>query len=115
MKQQDSAPGSAKNVAPKKTAKPAPTVGAPATVAVGNGTASKDEFVSQKAYYYYESRGCIGGHELDDWLKAEAEFERMHTADEPKVEAAEPEHTEKAAPARRPAAGTARRTGEGKA
>jgi tRNA 2-selenouridine synthase SelU len=37
---------------------------------------AKDEFVRQAAYYYYESRGRIGGHELDDWLRAEAEFER---------------------------------------
>jgi len=41
------------------------------------GTEAKDEFVRQAAYCYYEARGRIGGHELDDWLKAEAEFERL--------------------------------------
>jgi hypothetical protein len=36
----------------------------------------RDEFIRQAAYSYYEARGCIDGHELDDWLRAEAEFER---------------------------------------
>jgi Protein of unknown function (DUF2934) len=44
-------------------------------VATKTGDA-KDEFVRQAAYYYYEARGRIGGNELDDWLRAEAEFER---------------------------------------
>jgi hypothetical protein len=37
----------------------------------------KDEFVREAAYFYYEQRGRVGGHELDDWLRAEAEFERL--------------------------------------
>jgi hypothetical protein len=62
-----------------RTAKPAPpaAVEAPAAVPGTAGTESKDEFVRQTAYYYYEARGRVGGHELDDWLKAEAEFERL--------------------------------------
>ena len=36
----------------------------------------RDEFIRQAAYSYYEARGCIDGHELEDWLRAEAEFER---------------------------------------
>jgi len=39
------------------------------------GNEAKDELVRQAAYYDYEARGRVGGHELDDWLKAEAEFE----------------------------------------
>ena len=49
----------------------------------GRGTPeapSKDEFVREAAYYYFEQRGRIGGHELDDWLRAEAEFERLNVA-----------------------------------
>jgi hypothetical protein len=42
---------------------------------------SREEFVRRTAYAYYEARGRIHGHELDDWLKAEAEFERMAGAD----------------------------------
>jgi hypothetical protein len=41
---------------------------------------SKEDFVREAAYYYYEARGRVGGHELDDWLRAEAEFERLSTA-----------------------------------
>jgi hypothetical protein len=41
---------------------------------------SKDDFVREAAYYYYEARGRVGGHELDDWLRAEAEFERLSAA-----------------------------------
>jgi len=37
---------------------------------------TRDDKVREIAYFYYEARGCIGGHEFDDWLKAEAEFER---------------------------------------
>jgi hypothetical protein len=113
MKKQDSAPVSAKKVAPQKTAPkkaaaeqtvpkkaapkksaaPAQAVSAPAAVPIGTGSASKQEFVSQRAYYYYESRGRMGGHELDDWLKAEAEFERMTTAEARAGEAAKTKPT----------------------
>ena len=37
----------------------------------------KEEFVREAAYFYYEARGRVGGPDLDDWLKAEAEFERL--------------------------------------
>jgi len=60
-----------------KAAPPA-TVDAPAAAkATPVITESKDEFVRQAAYFYYEARGRVGGHELDDWLRAEAEFERQ--------------------------------------
>jgi hypothetical protein len=59
-----------------KAAPPA-TVDAPAAAKATPVTESKDEFVRQAAYFYYEARGRVGGHELDDWLRAEAEFERQ--------------------------------------
>jgi hypothetical protein len=59
-----------------KAAPPA-TVDAPAAAKATSVTESKDEFVRQAAYFYYEARGRVGGHELDDWLRAEAEFERQ--------------------------------------
>lgn len=37
----------------------------------------RDTFIRRTAYAYYEARGRVHGHELDDWLKAEAEFERV--------------------------------------
>ncbi|MEP7152342.1 MAG: DUF2934 domain-containing protein [Nitrospira sp.] len=30
------------------------------------------DLIAIKAYELYEQRGCIGGHALEDWLKAEA-------------------------------------------
>jgi hypothetical protein len=53
---------------------------ATAPVAATPEAPSKDEFVREAAYYYYEQRGRIGGYELDDWLRAEAEFERLNVA-----------------------------------
>lgn len=35
----------------------------------GNG---KRDLIAMKAYEMYEQRGRIDGHDLDDWLKAEA-------------------------------------------
>lgn len=71
MKHHHAATQPAKAAAPKaaakSTAQPTPSTSGDA----------KDEFVRQAAYSYYEARGCIGGNELDDWLRAEAEFERM--------------------------------------
>jgi hypothetical protein len=32
----------------------------------------KWHLVALKAYEFYEQRGCIDGHDLEDWLKAEA-------------------------------------------
>jgi hypothetical protein len=69
MKHAHTAHSTAKSAPPAAVSRPA----AEATPAAG----SKDEFVRQAAYYYYEARGRVGGHELDDWLKAEAEFERL--------------------------------------
>ena len=32
---------------------------------------------SEAAYQLYAERGCVDGLELDDWLQAEAEVDRM--------------------------------------
>jgi hypothetical protein len=60
-----------------KAAKSAPPPAAADTAAAAPPTEQKDEFVREAAYFYYEARGRTGGHELEDWLKAEAEFERL--------------------------------------
>lgn len=77
MKQRHTATHPAKASVPKAPARstdpPTPDMGGDA----------KDEFVRQAAYYYYEARGRIGGNELDDWLRAEAEFERMRAEGAP--------------------------------
>jgi hypothetical protein len=51
---------------------------APAPVQPADST--RDDKVRELAYYYYEARGRVGDHEFDDWLRAEAEFERGRVA-----------------------------------
>lgn len=36
----------------------------------------REAMIREAAYYQYEKRGYTPGHDLDDWLAAEAEFER---------------------------------------
>ena len=33
-----------------------------------------EDLIRKRAYVYYEQRGCEDGHDLDDWLRAEAEI-----------------------------------------
>ena len=33
-----------------------------------------EELIRQRAYQLYEERGCEDGHDLEDWLRAEAEM-----------------------------------------
>jgi hypothetical protein len=35
----------------------------------------REAMIREAAYYHYEKRGCTAGHDLDDWLAAEAELE----------------------------------------
>ena len=44
--------------------------------------------IGEAAYYHYVHRGFAPGHDLEDWLAAEADFERM-TARRPPHESAE--------------------------
>jgi hypothetical protein len=34
--------------------------------------------VALRAYEIYESRGCLDGWDVDDWLQAERELNRLH-------------------------------------
>jgi DUF2934 family protein len=59
--------------AASQTAKPE----APASVQTGASVRSADElheFVAVAAYYFAQARNFEPGHEMDDWLKAEAQF-----------------------------------------
>ncbi|MGL6112322.1 MAG: DUF2934 domain-containing protein [Rubrivivax sp.] len=81
MKHPHATASNPKTVTPKPAVAPAIATtmaesAAPLPSASGD---TKDEFIRQTAYCYFEARGRIGGHELDDWLKAEAEFERLRT------------------------------------
>ena len=33
-----------------------------------------EELIRRRAFELYETRGCEGGHDLDDWLEAEIEL-----------------------------------------
>lgn len=60
---------------PTPRSKPLPTLkkgnGPLASASVSNGQ-DHDEIIRQTAYFLYESRRCEGGHDIDDWLEAEA-------------------------------------------
>jgi hypothetical protein len=46
----------------------------------GSGLAANDErcrLIAEAAYYRAQARGFGPGHEIEDWLQAEAEFDRM--------------------------------------
>jgi len=47
-----------------------------------------EELIRVRAYRFYEERGCEDGHNLEDWLRAEAEIVGKKTA------AAEAKNTE---------------------
>ncbi len=40
------------------------------------GLEQREAMIREAAYYRYAKRGYASGHELDDWLAAEAEFEQ---------------------------------------
>lgn len=45
----------------------------PGLIASGDG---RDQTIREIAYSFYEARGRVGGHELDDWLQAETQVAR---------------------------------------
>lgn len=64
-----------------------PVAAAPATP-----TDAREALVRETAYFYYEARGRVGGHELEDWLRAEAKFERGLTGEAGSLDAPSPRH-----------------------
>jgi hypothetical protein len=48
----------------------------PVATGVDSTTDDRYEKIRQTAYFLYESRSCEAGHELDDWLQAEAQVAR---------------------------------------
>lgn len=69
--------------------------------------AGHEEAVRRIAYVLYEERGCIDGHEVEDWLRAEVLVGQQAAASAPPARKA-PKAAAKAAPApvvaKRPAA-----------
>lgn len=53
---------------------------APSARSSGDGPASNEErarLIAEAAYFRAQARGFAPGHELEDWLQAEAEIDRM--------------------------------------
>ncbi|HEY7375842.1 MAG TPA: DUF2934 domain-containing protein [Polyangia bacterium] len=44
-----------------------------------NDASTRNEAIAKRAYELYLQRGSVSGHELDDWLEAEAELSREAT------------------------------------
>lgn len=81
-------PASSKT-APRMTAAPVdvPQVSAPPETAASD-TEKREALVRIAAFSFYERRGYVSGHELEDWLQAEMEVNRHLAA------AQEPKHTD---------------------
>jgi hypothetical protein len=48
-----------------------------------NTAMPNDEAIAKRAYELYLQRGSVSGHELDDWLEAEAELSAAANQDGP--------------------------------
>lgn len=59
----------------QRTAAPVPNAAA-AGLEQGQGQADRQQMVAEAAYYRAQNRDFAPGHELDDWLDAEAEIAR---------------------------------------
>lgn len=42
---------------------------------------TREQMIAEAAYYRAERRGFVGGHEMSDWLQAEAEVEGLRSRD----------------------------------
>lgn len=52
---------------------------------------ARQRMIDEAAYYRYVHRGFSSGHELDDWLAAEADFEQASLRRQPTEPATNPE------------------------
>ena len=61
-------PASARPPAPGRTAR------TPAGAPDGHDT-GREQRIRELAYRHYVERGCVDGHDLEDWLRAEAQVD----------------------------------------
>lgn len=64
---------------PVHAARPPRAKRVPAAPPTTDSTETRDSAIRETAYGFYEARGQESGHELDDWLMAEAEVDRART------------------------------------
>lgn len=65
---------------------------------------TRQHMIGEAAYYRYVHRGFAPGHDIDDWLEAEADFERTSQMRQPPEPATNPEFELQQSGARGPAA-----------
>jgi hypothetical protein len=67
-------------IAPARAASSSPTLPALSPHELVNDP-KRDELIRRRAYEFYERRGRVFGHAMDDWLAAEAEVCRAGSED----------------------------------
>jgi hypothetical protein len=92
MKPQHSAAGTPTKSRPARTKAAAAVPAAAAAATAAPAVVPREDFIREAAYFHFEARGGVGGHELEDWLRAEAEFERLRSDGTPRTDAAADEH-----------------------
>jgi hypothetical protein len=55
-----------------------------------NDGSARNEAIAKRAYELYLQRGSVSGHELDDWLEAEAELSRAEADETPHTTPVQP-------------------------
>lgn len=76
MAQQSATTETAARAAKTLDRAPVPDPGEHSQAARMPAPADREQAVREAAYACFEARGCAPGHELDDWLKAEAQVEQ---------------------------------------
>lgn len=56
--------------------------GSPLPPPAGSPPIDREQQIREAAYFLYEARGCAPGHELEDWLAAEAVIEQVSAVDD---------------------------------
>lgn len=68
----------------RKTSTPVPRAGrSDMFMAKGISPEARQSMIREAAYFRYVHRGFAHGHDLDDWLAAEADFERANPERQP--------------------------------
>lgn len=67
--------------AARRRAAPAAGLPSPPMKAAQAGSPEREALIRLAAFKFYERRGCIAGHELEDWLQAEMEVDRQSAAE----------------------------------
>jgi hypothetical protein len=55
-----------------------------------NDSSARNDEIAKRAYELYLQRGSVAGHELDDWLEAEAEVSRAAAEEAPRSTPVQP-------------------------